>query len=527
MPEQDRPDLARLDRPAPVLAPIAAGSALALLMWTGWLLAHALAFWLHGGTAAVRVIGPVAGVLLLLGALALGRWNGRRGAIPFGIESGLVAGLLGLALLGSKLAVQPESTAEMTDAANRVRPDAALIAIAFLVTCTLAGVVGAWVGSRLAPADKQRPTCARSLAFLAGIATCSMLPLLMLGGAVTGTKSGMAVPDGVTSFGAVSVLFPLSLMSDPSIFLEHSHRLFGTLVGLITLTLAIATLLTHRRGRVLAIGLGVAILVVAAGTIGLGHAGAVSKPISLALLSVVGLGALGFTHAMISRGVRNAAAMGLGCLVAIQGLMGIARVDENLEWMAAIHGVFGQLVFATGAMLTCAMTPLATLEGITVDDKTLAIARKARKLALFSVIAVAIQVTFGAVVRHFPSSNHALISHIVFSLVVVLLVLALGVSTGGAPRDSRLGRVVRAVGIVLLTVVFIQFCLGWVAFWATHMNTPSGDEAGTADGINGVDATRAVITTAHQTFGALVLAGSTLALFWTRRAIRVGGAQGD
>lgn len=516
------PAPAPLDRPARVLAPIAGGAALALLMWGGWLIAHALAFWLHGGTAAVRVIGPVAGILLLLGAAGFGRWHGRAGAAGAGVGAGLVAGVLGLLLLGSKVVVQAGSTEEMPEAANRVRPDAAVVVLGFLATCAVAGLVGTWIGSRLAPPDGHRPTRARALSLLAVVTTVSMLPLLLLGGAVTGTNSGMAVPDGVTSFGAVSFLFPLSLMSDPSIFLEHAHRLFGTLVGLNAIILALGTLIVAPRARVAAIAGTLGLLVLGAGAMGMGHAGAVSTTVSLVIMGVIGLGALGFTHAMISRGLRAPAAGGLLALVTIQGLFGIARVDEDLAWMAAFHGVFGQLVFATGAMVAAAMTPLATLEGVTIDDKAAHVARRARKLALFAVLATAIQIAFGAVVRHFPGSNHALISHIVFSLVVALLVAALGVFMLGSPRTGPIARTLRSVGAWVLAVVLAQFMLGWVAFWATHMI-----EAGEAPaGVNGVSATEAIITTAHQTGGALLLAGTALALFWARRGARVAARQG-
>lgn len=61
--------------------------------------------------------------------------------------------------------------------------------------------------------------------------------LICLGGHVTSTESGLAVPDWPTSYGFNMFLFPWTRMVG-GIFWEHSHRLMASLVGVLTFILA-------------------------------------------------------------------------------------------------------------------------------------------------------------------------------------------------------------------------------------------------------------------------------------------------
>lgn len=66
----------------------------------------------------------------------------------------------------------------------------------------------------------------------------STLMLIFVGGLVTNTGAGLAVPDWPTTFGYNMFLYPWSQMVG-GIFYEHSHRLIGSVVGLLTVTLAV------------------------------------------------------------------------------------------------------------------------------------------------------------------------------------------------------------------------------------------------------------------------------------------------
>src|SRR5690349_15701682 len=74
-------------------------------------------------------------------------------------------------------------------------------------------------------------------------------PLVWIGGLVTSSKAGMAVPDWPTTYGYNPFLYPLSTWWNASwdVFVEHGHRLFGALVGLIAIGLVIVVWASDRR----------------------------------------------------------------------------------------------------------------------------------------------------------------------------------------------------------------------------------------------------------------------------------------
>src|SRR5262249_20124608 len=105
-------------------------------------------------------------------------------------------------------------------------------------------------------------TVAHRLALATLAATCV---LILLGGLVTNTGAALAVPDWPSTFGYNMILFPWSKMVG-GIFYEHSHRLMGALVGVLTLALAAA--LWHEGGRLRRLGLLAVGAVLAQGLLG-------------------------------------------------------------------------------------------------------------------------------------------------------------------------------------------------------------------------------------------------------------------
>src|SRR5262249_35357539 len=77
---------------------------------------------------------------------------------------------------------------------------------------------------------------AHRLALATLAATCV---LILLGGVGTNPGAALAGPDWPSTLGAHMIFFPWSQMVG-GIFYEHSHRLMGALVGLLTLALAAA-----------------------------------------------------------------------------------------------------------------------------------------------------------------------------------------------------------------------------------------------------------------------------------------------
>src|SRR5574341_1922956 len=102
---------------------------------------------------------------------------------------------------------------------------------------------------------------------LAVVTAAGTLVLIYVGGVVTNTGSALAVPDWPTTFGHSMFLYPWSRMVG-GILYEHSHRLIGSLVGLLTVALAVGLWWAAPRGRLLALGLVAVLAVIAQGVLG-------------------------------------------------------------------------------------------------------------------------------------------------------------------------------------------------------------------------------------------------------------------
>ena len=100
---------------------------------------------------------------------------------------------------------------------------------------------------------------------LAVAALAATAVLIVLGGLVTNTGAALAVPDWPSTFGHNMFLFPWSRMVG-GVFYEHSHRLAGALVGLLTVALAAA--LWRAGGLLRQLGLVAVAVVVAQGVLG-------------------------------------------------------------------------------------------------------------------------------------------------------------------------------------------------------------------------------------------------------------------
>src|SRR5690349_15041510 len=78
-----------------------------------------------------------------------------------------------------------------------------------------------------------------TLALLTAIAT---FPLIFMGGLVTSHQAGMSVPDWPNSYGYNMLLFPPSIWLGKQaggIFYDHARRLMATVVGMLSIALAL------------------------------------------------------------------------------------------------------------------------------------------------------------------------------------------------------------------------------------------------------------------------------------------------
>ena len=98
--------------------------------------------------------------------------------------------------------------------------------------------------------------------------TCvATLLLICSGGMVTSKNVGLAVPDWPTTFGYNMFLFPISKWVGGILF-EHTHRLMGSLVGFLTIILAVWLWLREDRRWVRSLGVIAVVGVILQGILG-------------------------------------------------------------------------------------------------------------------------------------------------------------------------------------------------------------------------------------------------------------------
>ncbi len=96
---------------------------------------------------------------------------------------------------------------------------------------------------------------------------CATLLLIVAGGLVTSTESGLSVPDWPTTYGSSMWTFPISKWVG-GIRFEHTHRLIASFVGFLTIVLAFLLWRFEPRRWVRRLGYGALAAVVAQGILG-------------------------------------------------------------------------------------------------------------------------------------------------------------------------------------------------------------------------------------------------------------------
>lgn len=110
--------------------------------------------------------------------------------------------------------------------------------------------------------SSSSPTPSRALhRFAVALAGCTLL-LIFVGGLVTSTGSGLAVPDWPLSFGQ---LFPPMV---GGVLYEHGHRMVASAVGFLTVVLALWAWMAPARPLVRRLALAAVLVVVAQGILG-------------------------------------------------------------------------------------------------------------------------------------------------------------------------------------------------------------------------------------------------------------------
>ncbi len=329
---------------------------------------------------------------------------------------------------------------------------------AALVLCTL----GAAVGSR--SAQVQPPGQINWTTRFALLTALTTLLMIIAGGIVTGLEAGEAIEGWLTSDGYLMVLFPLTLMQrDVSAFAEHAHRLWGLLVGLTTIVLAIHLWMVDRRRwlRWLAI---------------------------VVVLAVI-----------------------------VQGALGGTRVTEQSTTLGIVHGVFAQAFFAMLIVIAMATSNTWLSGEQPFVAKT---AKTDRTISALLVAALLLQLTLGTWFRHIqpladipPGLRMGLLHghSFVGSLLVLALVLFCGVRAWGLYANQR---TIKRVGKGMIHTVGLQVVLGIASFIIVPAEVRAQGEA--------IPTLEVVVTTAHQAVGAILLAMAVMHAVWIRRLLTDG-----
>jgi heme a synthase len=209
---------------------------------------------------------------------------------------------------------------------------------------------------------------------LALVTAAATLLLIVFGGLVTNTGAALAVPDWPTTFGHNMFLYPWSRMVG-GIFYEHSHRLLGSLVGL--LTLALAAVSWQQGGTVRRLGLVAVAAVIAQGI--LGGLRVVLVQDTLAILH--GCVAQAFFGVVVAIAFMTSPAAARPAPAVDPGLRTLAQLAAALVFVQIVFGALlthaGRLdLHLAGAVLVFVLVPIVTARFRRGDDDVAAVAAR-------------------------------------------------------------------------------------------------------------------------------------------------------
>lgn len=299
---------------------------------------------------------------------------------------------------------------------------------------------------------------------LATLLVCAVFPLIWVGGLVTSSKAGMAVPDWPNTFGWNLFLYPWTtwFFGPWDVFVEHGHRLLGALSGIISIALVASLWKTGS-----------------------------PRPLQM---------------------------LGWGALLAItsQGIIGGLRVQQNEPLFAMLHACTGPLAFAV-----CVAAWYFTWKPTTIEPTDDSLRAKAFRLALLTTGFAYLQLVLGAVVRQMPvyappaTFHAAVMSHLLMAGVLTIHVVLLSVVC------FRSGTF-RVGGAFLASLLVVQLSLGF-GTWIVKFGYPRwvNAVATTPDFVvRAHSLPQLLVTTAHVAVGSLILVTSLVLSLKARPATR-------
>lgn len=313
----------------------------------------------------------------------------------------------------------------------------------------------------MASAIHSRRTSAHkpALAVFATLGGIWVFVLVTLGAFTTSIGAGMAFPDWPLSNGSIN---PEGWLRDISMFAEHSHRLTGMIMGLITISLAAWLWVREERPWLRELGLWALGIVLLQGVIG-------GQRVTLDALHVPGF------------------QMSLGQMLRIP------------------HGILAQ-------MYVCVLIAIAAASTRSWIGRAMPLSPRVRRIGLICTALIFAQLVIAVTMRHnaaglaiptFPYStpdarwlpaqwNFPVAIHFTHRVMAVVLGVALTVFAYVIRRDPAATLALRAGASALVSLVVLQILLGAQIIWTMrHPET----------------------TTSHVVVGALILA-TTFWLTW-------------
>jgi heme a synthase len=302
---------------------------------------------------------------------------------------------------------------------------------------------------------------------------CATFPLLWVGGLVTTTKAGMAVPDWPNTYGYNLFLYPWqSWLAAPwDLFIEHGHRLLASSVGMLTIGLLVVLMRTEER-----------------------------------------------------RWLRGLGVVALG-LVIFQGMLGGMRVLFDERTLAMLHGCTGPMFFAvTIALLVFTSRTWQHSRIVFEHEVSGTRAGHIRRLATVTAILAYLQIVLGAVVRHVPIAAEpgTFQSAVRFHLfLAAILTLHIALVAWLVLRYQRHVRPLGGLALMLAALILVQLTLG-AATWLVKFSVPSWASGWISAGSVSIQDggwLQTHIITAHVATGSLILATSLALALYAQRLL--------
>jgi cytochrome c oxidase assembly protein subunit 15 len=298
-----------------------------------------------------------------------------------------------------------------------------------------------------------------------------VFPLIWVGGLVTTSDAGMAVPDWPNTYNYNMFAYPVRdwFFGPYDLFVEHGHRLLGSLSGLIAIALCAVTWAVDARPA--------------------------ARYWSVLIL----------------------------VLVIAQGILGGQRVVQDERALALIHGCVGPAFFAT-VVAMIVLTSSWWVEGRgRIADLRFGSSTAAQVVGQVLVAISYVQLILGAFLRHILDSaapavySMLIIAHLGTAALVLIFAMA-AVYLSGTSNWSQAGT--RRSAIFLVALIILQIALGittyvlkfgwpsWMGGWGFAARFVVPEKAFWQ--LNGI--------TLHVAVGSLILATATY------HAVRLGRA---